>query len=62
MTIQMLIDMAINNAKLGKFGYGEAKYADITCVALPTKKGQRLNFYYGALRIKREKAETYFQK
>lgn len=62
MTIQMLIGMAVHNAAFGANGYGDAKYGDITCSVVPTKKGRRLNFYYGDLRIKREKAETYFQK
>lgn len=62
MTIQMLIDMAINNASFAKNGYGEARYADIVCVRSMTSRGQRLNFYYGSRRCTRDKAETYFQK
>ena len=62
MTIQMLIGMAVHNAAFGASGYGDAKYGAITCSVVPTKKGRRLNFYHGDLRIKREKAEFYFQK
>lgn len=62
MTIQMLIQMAQSNATFAANNCGEARYGDITCVRLMTRRGQRLNFYYGDLRITREKAETYFQK
>lgn len=62
MTIQMLIQMANHNADLSLNGYADAKYGDITCAVIPTSRGRRLNFYSGDLRIKREKAETYFQK
>lgn len=62
MTIQMLIDMAKNNASFAANGCGQARYGDITCVRLMTRRGPRLNFYSGDLRIKREKAESYFQK
>lgn len=62
MTIQMLIDMAINNAAFSKAGYGEARYCDIVCVRSMTRRGQRLSFYYGSRRCTRQKAESYFQK
>lgn len=62
MTIQMLIDMAINNASFAKNGYGEARYGDIVCVRSMTRRGQRLSFYYGSRRCPRSKAETYFAK
>jgi hypothetical protein len=62
MTIDMLTQLAKYNAALERNGYGSAKYADITCQVVPTRSGQRLNFYYGEHRIKREKAETYFVK
>lgn len=62
MTIQMLIQIAKNNAELSKSGYAEARYADIVCVHLPTRRGPRLIFYYGSRRCTREKAESYFDK
>ena len=62
MTIEMLIQMASHNADLSQSGYASAKYGDITCQVVPTVRGRRLNFYYGELRVKREKAQTYFPR